>query len=63
MFIGWVFGGQCRGNYPLVKGADMDAIYRKVHDNPAVRLRRVVGAIVITILYPQRDIRMKGGVS
>ncbi len=35
----------------------------KTYEYPTARLRRAVGAIVITIPYPQRDIHMKGGVS
>jgi hypothetical protein len=31
IFIGWVFGGRCRENQPLLRGADrdMDAVYQK----------------------------------
>lgn len=42
---------------------DMEAMLRKVYEYPATRLRRVAGAIVVTIPYPRQDIRMKGGVS
>ena len=42
---------------------NMDAIYGKASEYATARVRRAVGAIVITVPYPQRDIHMKGGVS